>query len=251
MASKVLISIVNHFNYEQIVENLAPTDFGSEVQLVIIDNGYGQTEMKRFCEAKSYLYICDKRIRGYGANHNRVFNQYGGDYYYFLVMNPDVRIETVNWTRILNMRESRDEDLMGVRVLEGANMEVEGNHNRRYPALLDPVVSLLFSRKLYIKSAMSSESTDWIGGAFMFFKSESYREVNGFDERFFMYYEDIDICRRINSNGGVVHYAGNVAIYHGAQRNSRNLISISFRWYLSSMIKYFLKYPTLRLITWS
>jgi len=47
---------------------------------------------------------------------------------------------------------------------------------------------------------------DWIPGAFVFIPSQIFRQLDGFDERFFMYYEEVDLCRRLSANGYTIQY---------------------------------------------
>ena len=62
---------------------------------------------------------------------------------------------------------------------------------------------------------------DWVAGMFMLFRSEDFREVGGFDERFFLYYEDVDICRRLLSRGQRCVFQPDASVIHHARRASR------------------------------
>jgi hypothetical protein len=56
---------------------------------------------------------------------------------------------------------------------------------------------------------------------FMLFRSDAYREVGGFDERFFLYYEDVDICRRLLARGYRCVFQPEASVIHDARRASR------------------------------
>jgi N-acetylglucosaminyl-diphospho-decaprenol L-rhamnosyltransferase len=72
---------------------------------------------------------------------------------------------------------------------------------------------------------------------FMLFKADAYRNLGGFDERYYMYYEDVDICTRAWSTGLSVLACNTIKVVHDAQRashqNPQHLI-----WHLRSMARY-------------
>lgn len=71
-------------------------------------------------------------------------------------------------------------------------------------------------------------------------RTDVFRKANGFDERFFMYFEDADLSRRIRKKAAIVFYP-NVYVYHAWKRdNTRSFKGI--RIFLISMVKYFWKW---------
>lgn len=79
-----------------------------------------------------------------------------------------------------------------------------------------------------------------LSGCFMFVRIAVLKKVGGFDERYFMYAEDLDLCRRIGKVSRTMYYP-NVVVYHeyakGSYKNRRLL-----RYHLSSVVKYFNKW---------
>jgi GT2 family glycosyltransferase len=55
---------------------------------------------------------------------------------------------------------------------------------------------------------------DWVPGAFAFIRADTFASLNGFDERFFLYYEEVDLCRRLQAAGLQVHYWPQLRIQH-------------------------------------
>jgi len=76
----------------------------------------------------------------------------------------------------------------------------------------------------------------WIPGLFMMFRSDAYREIGGFDERFFMYGEDFDICARTQLAGWKLQVAENLLARHDAQRASRTDAKHLY-WHVTSLLK--------------
>ncbi|MFA5658673.1 MAG: galactosyltransferase-related protein, partial [Oscillospiraceae bacterium] len=55
---------------------------------------------------------------------------------------------------------------------------------------------------------------DSVSGAFLIIRTELFRRLNGFDERFFMYGEDLDLCLRVKKSGEKVVYYGKAKLLH-------------------------------------
>ena len=75
----------------------------------------------------------------------------------------------------------------------------------------------------------------------MLFRSEDFARLKGFDERFFLYYEDVDICIRVWQLSLRVAACPRVSVVHHARRDSRRSLR-HLRWHLESMGRYFLKH---------
>ena len=83
---------------------------------------------------------------------------------------------------------------------------------------------------------------DWCSGALMAIKAGTFRELDGFDESYFMYMEDADLCMRAARKGVKIRFYGDVAMVHNAARASRNIFSASFVQHLTSALRYFWKH---------
>ena len=81
---------------------------------------------------------------------------------------------------------------------------------------------------------------DWIAGMFMAFHEDAFRAVRGFDERFFLYYEDVDICRRLRRAGYVVVYDPRSSVIHDARRASRRNVRL-MAIHAASALRYLLR----------
>ena len=99
------------------------------------------------------------------------------------------------------------------------------------------------------KDPALSRRVGWIMGSAMFVRREAAREVGLMDERFFMYMEDVDWCRRFWEKGWEVAYVPEAKLYHYHGKGSakggvlRSLFANRLTWYhITSAAKYFLKY---------
>jgi len=90
-------------------------------------------------------------------------------------------------------------------------------------------------------------SVDWVSGGAVLLRMEAFRNINGLDERYFLYMEDVDLCRTLLDAGYKVFYYPEAEVVHAGQHASISL-SIKtiqephFRWHISSLWKYFRKW---------
>ena len=83
---------------------------------------------------------------------------------------------------------------------------------------------------------------DWVSGACMFVRREALEEVGLFDERFFLYWEDVDLCKRMAAGGWKVVYFPKATIEHHIGGSSeRNLARSIFEFHKSAYL-YFMKH---------
>lgn len=249
---KVYLSVTSHNDDEIILKNYSkiPKVYGKyEIIIAIIDNANSKN-LKQKSEALGFRYFNDNILRGYGENNNKNFKILGvKEKDIFIVCNPDISINVESFDRLLDSFIESNADIYGVKVYESYDLKTWSSHNRSFPALFDPIISLIFKKKLFENDVDTYAYPDWIGGAFMIFKSESYSKLEGFDESFFMYYEDTDICYRAKRLGMTTIYDPNYFIIHEARRAGRKLFSKSFFMNFKSMLTYFKKYPTFKLIS--
>ena len=83
---------------------------------------------------------------------------------------------------------------------------------------------------------------DWVAGMFMVFRRETFAAVGGFDERYFLYYEDVDLCTRLALAGKRVVYCPAVEAIHDARRE-RHRSPQYFRYHVASMLRFFCSAP--------
>lgn len=162
--------------------------------------------------------IANPAVKGFGANHNAAFAQCSTPY--FCVCNPDVRLVEDPFGRLLESLAAEPCAVAGplVRSPSGAAEDSA----RRFPTAAT-LLARAFARASgpdYPTDAGPCQ-VDWVAGMFMLFRTEDYRAAGGFDEAYFMYYEDIDLCRRLGRAGKKVIYDPRAQVVHDARRASR------------------------------
>jgi N-acetylglucosaminyl-diphospho-decaprenol L-rhamnosyltransferase len=87
---------------------------------------------------------------------------------------------------------------------------------------------------------------DWVGGMFMLFRRETFEQSGGFDQRYFLYYEDVDLCARLRLRGYEVAICPGAKVVHHAHRSSHRSFKY-MAWHLASMLRFFLSVPFLKI----
>lgn len=174
--------------------------------------------------------------KGFGANHNAAFEQSRGAF--FVVVNPDIRLPALDVDRLLTVTADPRVGAVAPVVLNGAGGLEDSV--RRFPT-----ISSLLRRVLLKQRAPDYQwrqdpiVVDWTAGMFVVFRREAYADVGGFDHRrFFMYFEDVDICFRLQRQGWRVILQPAVNVIHDAQRASHRSMK-HLRWHLTSAARYF------------
>lgn len=172
--------------------------------------------------------------KGFGANHNAAFIASSGEI--FVIINPDIRLTPFDLAPMLTTLERPETGAWAPLVLS-----VHGNVEdsaRKYPTfslLVNRVI--LRNRKGDYPTNVGPLIVDWVAGMFLAITRINFLKINGFDERYFMYMEDADICRRLSREGKQIIFDPRVSVIHDAQRaSSRSLKYLA--WHLRSAIRF-------------
>jgi N-acetylglucosaminyl-diphospho-decaprenol L-rhamnosyltransferase len=175
---------------------------------------------------------------GYGANHNRAFT--ACDTPSFCVINPDVRLPANPFPALLAALSDPQAALSAPAILDpDGRIEDSVRHFPQLTSLAAKALKLADGRYEIVPGAPAF-AADWVGGMFMLFRREAFAAVGGFDERFFLYYEDVDICARLGSLGLLTLACPAVSVIHAARRDSHSNVRY-LRWHLSSMLRYLVR----------
>ncbi|HAS3607715.1 TPA: glycosyltransferase family 2 protein [Vibrio cholerae] len=247
---KLYISVINHGHDELITSRDTLAALAKNYTVVLRSNTPPTDTLTHYCMNAGIHLIHDGHTKGFAANNNAVFehcqNKLGiTNKDYFLALNPDVDVTTESIEKLLSLSIARDSDISAINLFRDEALTEYDNSIRRHHKLLSPIKSLLGMKRtdVYDKDAISEPiDIDWAAGSFLLFKVDSYRKLGGFDEKYFMYFEDADICRRANQLGQKVVYFPKIRAVHTAALKNRNLLSKHTIWYMCSLIKYHITY---------
>jgi len=176
---------------------------------------------------------------GFATNHNAAFRH--SFLPYFCPLNPDVQFWSNPFPRLLDALQEADATIV-TPLVKSPKGEIEDSI-RSFPTLWS-LLSKALKRPnddFKIENFQTSFYSDWVAGMFMLFRSEDFEKLGGFDDGFFLYYEDVDICARCWKAGMKVLACPSVSIIHDARRASRHNLRYMC-WHLASMVRYFYKY---------
>ena len=185
------------------------------------------------------LLVNNDTPKGFGANHNAAFALAMNEFY--CVINPDIELTQNPFGALVgSLADSR---IGLVAPLVVGTEGVPEDSMRRFLTPWSMVKRVLgFDSGAYSLRQDDSDFTpDWVAGMFMLFRSEAYAKVGGFDERYFMYCEDADICTRLWKAGYKVVGCLSASIIHNAQRASHRSFK-HLSWHVRSMARYFLSH---------
>lgn len=174
--------------------------------------------------------------KGFGSNHNAAFAYCTQPC--FCPLNPDITFEGNPFPLLLDALRCSGASIVAplVKSLTG---QVEDSI-RHFPTLGS------LARKAFggadgryvVSQGQRDFFPEWVAGMFMLFRSQDFARLNGFDERFFLYYEDVDICVRAWRHEMKVLACLGVSVVHDARRDSHHNLR-NLRWHLASMTRYF------------
>ena len=238
---KVTISIVSH-NHGPLVKSLIDQLCFCHDHIARIIVTYNVREKVRIQQGNypfEIYSIYNDSPKGFGANHNQAFSCC--DTAYFCVMNPDISVSEDPFLTLLSFIGNRNIAIIAPMIV---NMNGGIEHNARYfptPWGLVKKVFGCYDGVYHRRDNQSLEFPDWIAGMFMLIDSKSYATLSGFDEAYFLYYEDVDLCVRAWSEGMVVALCQEVSVVHDARRSSHSDLKY-FKWHITSVARFFLKH---------
>lgn len=219
---------------------------------VVVDNG-SSDEIRDAVRGMGGIYLRPGKNLGFGGGHNLALKQLAGvDAPYHLILNPDIVFDGDVLGRLANVMDSHpDVGLVMPKVLYP-----DGSYQylcKLLPAPIDLVLrrflpgpwkSLARKRTAsYELRFLDSDAPAYVpslSGCFMFARRSVLEAVGGFDERFFLYMEDVDLCRRMLGVSRLLYWPG-VTVKHVHQMGSyrdRKLLFLHIR----SAVQYFNKW---------
>ncbi len=230
-----------------------------DYEVIVVDSSTSEVSQDLILEEfPNVKLIPFKENTGYSKGVNAGIAEAGGEY--VLVLNPDAVVADDSVNKMINLLEDNpDIGLVGPTLLN-FNSKTQQSCFRFYTPLTVVCRRTFLGKFPYFKSLLNKfllkdkdltklQDVDWVMGSAMLIRRADLEKVGLMDERFYMYFEDVDWCRRFWENRLRVVYYPEARMYHYLQRGSNRgfafldlLLGRLSRWHLASGIKYFAKY---------
>lgn len=238
---------MSHNNEQDIIDNIELFKISElhNVSIEIRDNT-NSTDLKVFCCEKKYGYHVNESKKGFGDNNNLNFYESmkakEQSKEWFILINPDVVITYEAFLTLMSKLDSEQANLLTINLCTDEDLKVEEQSLRKFPSfrsLFNVFLGKTITEKYDKNNVADGNYVDWAPGSFLIFSSYLFESLNGFNEKYFMYYEDVDICFRAKLNFGYrVKFLKNVKAYHRGGFKNRSIMSPHFKWYIKSLFRF-------------
>jgi GT2 family glycosyltransferase len=208
------VIIVSYKGYKRLerclkaLDSFMRKDFSMEV--IVVNNNPGDTIFTGIEKAYTGIKFIHNTVNGgYSNGCNLGCSNAAGDY--FLVLNPDTFVEEQQIGKMLCAAKSNP----SYYIISCRQLKENGKDSRAY------------GKFPWRKSSFKDNSDagvifpDWVSGSVMMINRNIYQKLNGFDEDFWMYYEDVDFCHRARNAGGEIAFYNKIIIQHDHGASSR------------------------------
>lgn len=253
------IIIVSWNVKEKLKENLSALygsrgDFQFEVLVVDNNSSDGSTAMVRVDFPQTEIIVNGSNL-GFAAASNQAIRKANGEF--ILLLNPDMRVEPETLANVLSWAKNNHQaTVVGVKLIDGQGKIVK--QVRHFPTFFDQLMITLKLPHLfppvvnkYLCSDFNYEAAtrvDSIRGSFFLINRVEYKKISGLgqpllDERYFIWFEEVDFCRQVYKLGGEVWYtpAAQCLDYVG-QSFCQIKTKQAQKYFRASMLKYFQKW---------
>lgn len=243
---KLFISVISHSHDDMISSSSTLKHLANEHHVIIKSNTTPSPSLVKYCKENSIFLLVGSKEKGFGANNNEVFHYAKSslgmdDKDYFLVLNPDVEVCLNSVNQLLELANSNRTDIAAINLYRDINFTTFDNSIRRFPKIYYPLKTIFGMKRTDIYDKHNIEHPmpiEYAAGSFLLFNAQSYLGLGGFNENYYMYFEDADICTRANRNNYKVIYYPNIKAVHFASHQNRNILSKHFIWYIKSSLRY-------------
>lgn len=245
---KVTLSIVSYNNFADVkkaVESIERlTNPSLKKKIYIIDNADEQ-DLYKTLEYEDVEYIHTGKNLGFGAGHNLVLPKLNSEIH--IVVNPDIVLVEDSLSKLYDFMQDKSIGMCIPRLVDnqGNSLDVY----RREVTIFDMFIRM-FAKKYFKKRQAYHSLVDkdyskvfdvpFAQGSFLVIQTDLIIRLGGFDERYFMYMEDADLCKRVNQISKLVYYPETVIIHKWEKGSHKNMHLFGI--HVRSMIKYFNKW---------
>jgi GT2 family glycosyltransferase len=231
-----------------------------DTEIIVVDNASRDdtVDLVRGHYPAVKLIASDRNL-GFGNANNLALQQADGDF--IILLNPDATLAPNCLQQAVEHMQQNPGAGMGGGLLQAPNQAWQPSA-RQFPSLLNEFLVLSGLANRFPQSPFFGRSdrswadsqqaavVDWVPGAFAILRRDLIERIGLFDPRFFLYYEEVDLCRRIHQAGYKVHYWPDLVITHIGGASSQTVDALTFSssgkqltlWRMRSQLLYYRKW---------
>ena len=219
------------------------------LSIFIIDNASSDDSLIKITSDKNIMVIKNHINRGFAAASNQGLKVAKSEY--VLLLNPDTEVNSYSIQSTIDfMKSNSDVSVMGCKHLDNlGNIQPSCSRFFSLKNFFNEVVGLtrLSSKQFHPATIMTdwnhkeSRYVDQVMGAYMFIRRDILKEIDLLDERFFVYFEDMDLSLRVNRIGLKTYYNSDIQIYHKGCGTTEKIKATRLSYFLKSRIRYVFK----------
>lgn len=236
-----LTVIIVAYNSEDFIEDCVRSlleNLPEKSEIIVIDNNSSDNTAKKLENFVPKIDLIKSTTNlGFAKANNLAAKKVQGNYLFFL--NPDTQITGSIFNELLGFYEREsDAGIVAPKLIQpdGKVQESVKNLPTIWRAIKEFIFLMPHAYSQFIPKDDDFTEVESVYGAAMLIKRDLFNKVGGFDERFFLYYEDVDLCKRIRKLGKKIYYYPKVSIKHivGGTKSERNKYELN----MESFIKY-------------
>jgi GT2 family glycosyltransferase len=211
----VTVSIVNHENREAVLASLAALADDAEIEVIVVDNVSQDGSADAIRAAFPNVTVIERSERaGFGANHNLALRHAKGRH--VLMLNDDARVQPGAIAALSRCLDEQPEVALVAPTVVSPGGGVEPTCWPR-PSLRTDILGALRPGRPPRVEPGSATPIGWVTGCAMMVRRDAVADVGGFDEGFFMYSDEIDLCRRLLDAGHRIARVPEARVVHEGQ----------------------------------
>lgn len=209
-------------------------------EIIIVNNDKNQDIRQLPLDFSKIKLINHKKNIGFGSGINLGAKYAQGEF--LLMLNPDTKILTENVQKVIEeFNKNSEVGVIGGRIIDRKNKSQDWSAGREISLYNLVRNNLGLNQSKHIWGSPEKIKCDWVTGTVLFIRKKLFNQINGFDKNFFMYFEDMDLCKRARLAGKKVILFPEFKIFHsgGQSYTDKNLQK---KHYYDSMEYYFKKH---------
>lgn len=260
--SVIVVNWNTRDDLRQCLRSLSPDlQPGVELEIIVVDNASWDDSVAMVKREFPQVKLIENRFNeGFGKAHNRAAQLAGGRY--LMLLNPDAQAHPGALRALVAYADAHPD--IGILAPKVLNPDGSLQYScRRFPVyeaglFRNTLLGKLFPQNRFVRDYLMTDfdhehtiEVDWVSGCAMLIRREVWQQLGGFDEQFFMYCEDVDLCWRAHEAGWKVVYYPEAMVTHAIGRSSDKAVNAMIRQFHRSHQLFFRKHYAPRLPIWS